>query len=150
MGWHDWHARGFQRCAEETLRVLRNDFEVVLTVLEVFKYDPLHSWCESHRPQPFVVPSRSAAPIPSLSPLRCADMRTNHRTASEFKIKRAWVSSTTTDHPTSSRTSGLGGAPELDMVPDDILCLLQIHRRTARTTSSRSSPVQCGPKLVPT
>ena len=35
----------FQRCAEETLRVLRNDSEVVLTVLEVFKYDPLHSWC---------------------------------------------------------------------------------------------------------
>jgi ataxia telangiectasia mutated family protein len=35
----------FQRCAEETLRVLRSDSEVVLTVLEVFKYDPLHSWC---------------------------------------------------------------------------------------------------------
>jgi serine-protein kinase ATM len=35
----------FQRCAEETLRVLRNDSEVILTVLEVFKYDPLHSWC---------------------------------------------------------------------------------------------------------
>lgn len=35
----------FQRCAEETLRVLRNDSEVVLTVLQVFKYDPLHSWC---------------------------------------------------------------------------------------------------------
>jgi ataxia telangiectasia mutated family protein len=34
----------FQRCAEETLRVLRADSEVILTVLEVFKYDPLHSW----------------------------------------------------------------------------------------------------------
>ncbi|KAH9916328.1 uncharacterized protein B0H18DRAFT_884948 [Fomitopsis serialis] len=34
----------FQRCAEETLRVLRDESEVVLTVLEVFKYDPLHSW----------------------------------------------------------------------------------------------------------
>ncbi|VDB84870.1 unnamed protein product [Peniophora sp. CBMAI 1063] len=34
----------FQRCAEETLRVLRADREVVLTILEVFKYDPLHSW----------------------------------------------------------------------------------------------------------
>jgi serine-protein kinase ATM len=43
----------FQRCAEETLRVLRNDSEVVLTVLEVFKYDPLHSWCVYHRsPRP--------------------------------------------------------------------------------------------------
>ena len=34
----------FQRCAEETLRVLRDESEVILTVLEVFKYDPLHSW----------------------------------------------------------------------------------------------------------
>lgn len=40
----------FQRCAEETLRVLRNDSEVILTVLEVFKYDPLHSWCVNCRP----------------------------------------------------------------------------------------------------
>ena len=39
----------FQRCAEETLRVLRDDSEVVLTVLEVFKYDPLHSWCVHRR-----------------------------------------------------------------------------------------------------
>jgi serine-protein kinase ATM len=39
----------FHRCAEETLRVLRNDSEVILTVLEVFKYDPLHSWCVHHR-----------------------------------------------------------------------------------------------------
>ncbi|KAI0306020.1 hypothetical protein B0F90DRAFT_1695380 [Multifurca ochricompacta] len=37
----------FQRCAEETLRVLRDDSEVILTVLEVFKYDPLHSWTAS-------------------------------------------------------------------------------------------------------
>ncbi|KAI0063978.1 hypothetical protein BV25DRAFT_1837166 [Artomyces pyxidatus] len=34
----------FQRCAEETLRVLRDDSEAILTILEVFKYDPLHSW----------------------------------------------------------------------------------------------------------
>ncbi|KAG5647810.1 hypothetical protein DXG03_007732 [Asterophora parasitica] len=34
----------FQRCAEETLRVLRDGSEVVMTVLEVFKHDPLHSW----------------------------------------------------------------------------------------------------------
>ena len=44
----------FQRCAEETLRVLREDSEVILTVLEVFKYDPLHSWC--------VVASRRSSP----------------------------------------------------------------------------------------
>jgi Phosphatidylinositol kinase and protein kinases of the PI-3 kinase family len=34
----------FQRCAEETLRVLREGSEVIMTVLEVFKHDPLHSW----------------------------------------------------------------------------------------------------------
>ncbi|EKM50032.1 uncharacterized protein PHACADRAFT_153321 [Phanerochaete carnosa HHB-10118-sp] len=37
----------FRRCAEETLRVLREEQEVILTVLEVFKYDPLHSWTAS-------------------------------------------------------------------------------------------------------
>ncbi|KAG6909024.1 hypothetical protein DXG01_002297 [Tephrocybe rancida] len=37
----------FQRCAEETLRVLRDDSEIIMTVLEVFKHDPLHSWTAS-------------------------------------------------------------------------------------------------------
>ncbi|KAF7967952.1 hypothetical protein HWV62_32455 [Athelia sp. TMB] len=37
----------FQRCAEETLRVLRDRSGVMMTVLEVFKYDPLHSWTAS-------------------------------------------------------------------------------------------------------
>ncbi|KAF8163206.1 hypothetical protein B0H34DRAFT_744937 [Crassisporium funariophilum] len=37
----------FQRCAEETLRVLREESEVIMTVLEVFKHDPLHSWTAS-------------------------------------------------------------------------------------------------------
>jgi serine-protein kinase ATM len=34
----------FQRCSEETLRVLRASSDIIMTVLEVFKYDPLHSW----------------------------------------------------------------------------------------------------------
>lgn len=34
----------FRRCAEQTLRVLRENSEIILTVLDVFKYDPLHSW----------------------------------------------------------------------------------------------------------
>jgi len=55
----------FQRCAEETLRVLRNDSEVVLTVLEVFKYDPLHSWCVHRRPLPPLSSSLSAVPASS-------------------------------------------------------------------------------------
>lgn len=34
----------FRRCAEQALRVLRENREIIMTVLEVFKYDPLHSW----------------------------------------------------------------------------------------------------------
>jgi serine-protein kinase ATM len=34
----------FRRCSEETLRVLRESADIIRTVLEVFKYDPLHSW----------------------------------------------------------------------------------------------------------
>ncbi|PWN42375.1 hypothetical protein IE81DRAFT_341431 [Ceraceosorus guamensis] len=34
----------FRRCCEETLRVLREGANVVQTVLEVFKYDPLWAW----------------------------------------------------------------------------------------------------------
>ncbi|KAI0078689.1 hypothetical protein K474DRAFT_1706258 [Panus rudis PR-1116 ss-1] len=37
----------FQKCAEHTLRVLRDGSEIIMTVLEVFKYDPLHSWTAS-------------------------------------------------------------------------------------------------------
>lgn len=39
----------FQRCAEETLRVLREGSDIILTVLEVFKHDPLHSWTISEQ-----------------------------------------------------------------------------------------------------
>jgi serine-protein kinase ATM len=34
----------FHRCAEEILRVMRDGSEVLMTVLEVFKYDPLYNW----------------------------------------------------------------------------------------------------------
>lgn len=37
----------FQRCAEETLRVLRDGSETIVTVLEVFKHDPLIQWSVS-------------------------------------------------------------------------------------------------------
>lgn len=37
----------FQRCAEETMRVMRDGSAIIMTVLEVFKYDPLHSWTAS-------------------------------------------------------------------------------------------------------
>ncbi|KAI0319394.1 hypothetical protein OF83DRAFT_1055083 [Amylostereum chailletii] len=62
----------FQRCAEETLRVLRSGSEVILTVLEVFKYDPLHSWTASElklkRAQddmPPPIPMSTVASIPA-------------------------------------------------------------------------------------
>jgi len=34
----------FRRCAEHTLRVLRDGNEIIKLVLEVLKHDPLHSW----------------------------------------------------------------------------------------------------------
>ncbi|KAK8844109.1 hypothetical protein IAR55_006903 [Kwoniella newhampshirensis] len=34
----------FRRCAEHTLRVLRDASDLILTVLEVFKHDPLYAW----------------------------------------------------------------------------------------------------------
>jgi phosphatidylinositol kinase/protein kinase (PI-3 family) len=54
-----------QRCAEETLRVLRNDSEVILTVLQVFKYDPLHSWCVHPSIHPSITPSLLPPPLPT-------------------------------------------------------------------------------------
>lgn len=35
---------GFSRGAEETLCLLRNQWETILMILEVFKYDPLYKW----------------------------------------------------------------------------------------------------------
>ncbi|GAA5937662.1 hypothetical protein JCM1841_000247 [Sporobolomyces salmonicolor] len=37
----------FRRCAEETLRVLRQRSNILMTVLEVFKHDPLQTWAVS-------------------------------------------------------------------------------------------------------
>lgn len=36
----------YQRCSENTLRVMRNTSEHLLAILEVFKHDPLHRWYE--------------------------------------------------------------------------------------------------------
>ena len=61
----------FRKCAEETLRVLQTGAEVILTVLEVFKYDPLHSWLVSFHYESLTYVDHS------------------FRTASEMRIKRA-------------------------------------------------------------
>lgn len=34
----------FRRCCEHTIRVLRAHGDLILTVLEVFKHDPLYAW----------------------------------------------------------------------------------------------------------
>lgn len=34
----------FRRCAEETLRVLRDNASLVMTILDVFRHDPLQTW----------------------------------------------------------------------------------------------------------
>ena len=65
----------FQRCAEETLRVLRADSEVILTVLEVFKYDPLHSWYGSPPCTAFL--------------WRCLDVSAGRRASSRSNARRA-------------------------------------------------------------
>jgi ataxia telangiectasia mutated family protein len=35
----------YKRCCEEILRVLRARTSIIMTILEVFKYDPLQKWC---------------------------------------------------------------------------------------------------------
>lgn len=35
----------FRRCSEHTVRVLREHAALIMTVLEVFKHDPLYAWC---------------------------------------------------------------------------------------------------------
>ncbi|KAH7890803.1 hypothetical protein F5I97DRAFT_1975119 [Phlebopus sp. FC_14] len=52
----------FQRCAEETLRVLRERSDIIKTVLEVFKHDPLHSWTASELKLKKVQDSTNEAP----------------------------------------------------------------------------------------
>jgi len=64
----------------------------------------------------FLLPRLSLRSLPLLPSSECPNTKMTHRTASEFKIKRAQASSSITD-PTGSRafTSGHGGVPELDM-----------------------------------
>jgi serine-protein kinase ATM len=64
----------YQRCAEETLRVLHDGSDVIRTVLEVFKYDPLHSW--------YALSFSIKFPRTDMHAFR------TNRTASEIKIKR--------------------------------------------------------------
>lgn len=35
----------FRRCSEELLRVLREQADTIMSILEVLKYDPLQKWC---------------------------------------------------------------------------------------------------------
>lgn len=35
---------GFERASEETLKLLRSEWETILMIIEVFKYDPLYKW----------------------------------------------------------------------------------------------------------
>ncbi|KAL7754420.1 Serine/threonine-protein kinase tel1 [Sorochytrium milnesiophthora] len=34
----------FRRCCQETLKVLRDEYKVIYTILDVLRYDPLHNW----------------------------------------------------------------------------------------------------------
>jgi serine-protein kinase ATM len=46
MGMTNYHGI-FKRSCEETLTVLREEHEILFTLLDVFRYDPLHSWTVS-------------------------------------------------------------------------------------------------------
>ncbi|KAJ3118392.1 hypothetical protein HK100_000616 [Physocladia obscura] len=35
---------GFRRCCEETLKVARKEANIIYTILDVFRYDPLYNW----------------------------------------------------------------------------------------------------------
>ncbi|WVQ81490.1 hypothetical protein IAT38_003614 [Cryptococcus sp. DSM 104549] len=39
----------FRRCSEHTLLVLQQSSDILMTVLEVFKHDPLHSWASQEK-----------------------------------------------------------------------------------------------------
>lgn len=34
----------FRRCSEETMRVMREQAAIFMTILDVFKFDPLQKW----------------------------------------------------------------------------------------------------------
>lgn len=53
----------FRRCCNLTLEALRHDQEAIMTILDVLRYDPLHSW--------------------SISPLRLQKMQENHEQAED-------------------------------------------------------------------
>lgn len=82
----------FRRCSEETLRVLRDRSEVIETVLQVFKHDPLHSWY-----------AFLSSPWPRLT-------YKSNRTANPFKLRRAQdVIATPAASTGSDRTNSVAG-----------------------------------------
>ncbi|KNE54393.1 hypothetical protein AMAG_17666 [Allomyces macrogynus ATCC 38327] len=56
----------FRRCCEETLRVLRQESRVIMTILEVLKFDPLYSWMID--PQKMLRVQRARAGAQSATP----------------------------------------------------------------------------------
>ena len=62
----------FRRCCEETLRVLRERSSVIMTILGVFKHDPLQNWCA---PSPSLALSLSCTGTTRSRPTRRAQGR---------------------------------------------------------------------------
>jgi len=54
----------FRRCCEETMRVLRKNKEMLLTVLEVFVHDPLYRWALSAEKLDKLRPDESLSDLP--------------------------------------------------------------------------------------
>ena len=78
----------YNRCCEETMKVLRASHEFLLTIVEVFIHDPLFKW--------------------ALSPLRALEIQRNEQEfgeAAEIEVSL----STTTQHNTTPLTFALKG-----------------------------------------
>lgn len=92
----------FRRCSEETLRVLRDRSNILMTILEVFKHDPLQRWYA-------LVPPLSAAAVPT----KLIDVRMQTRAVSSEMAKRV---------------QGSEDAEGIDELPDDADRALSIVR----------------------
>eukprot|EP00472_Partenskyella_glossopodia_P011822 CAMPEP_0197537620 /NCGR_PEP_ID=MMETSP1318-20131121/57423_1 /TAXON_ID=552666 /ORGANISM="Partenskyella glossopodia, Strain RCC365" /LENGTH=353 /DNA_ID=CAMNT_0043095827 /DNA_START=274 /DNA_END=1335 /DNA_ORIENTATION=- len=68
----------FRRCCEETMRVLRDNKEMLLTVLEVFLHDPLYKWALSPEKMHKLRPKEVISSLPSEFDHRPSDLEIKH------------------------------------------------------------------------
>jgi phosphatidylinositol kinase/protein kinase (PI-3 family) len=88
----------FRRCCEETMRVLRANEEMLLTVLQVFVHDPLYKWALSpqqiDRLRPTEASAGSASSAASAQALEKSDVNEPVAGASNVGAQRAMMAVT--------------------------------------------------------